>query len=725
MGTSDTNVEQTHAKGCGCAGCQSGTPDSIIATQQEYEALHSGGGGHNAPGPAADPTTFANYLTHGFWTDMGSTNRSWDHNNLTYSLSNEFTAAQKDGLRMAFDLWEDVADITFTEVAGGADMTVLEGDDSAAYSSSSTSGTTILSNTISIDTNPPWWTNFDDIGDYALMTAIHEIGHSLGLGHTGNYNGSATYADDAQWANDSHQMTVMSYFNDQNVGSDHWDSSNAWQYSATPMLIDIVAIQNIYGANTTTRSGNTTYGFNSDAGMDQYDFSISQVPIAIWDGGGNDTLDLSGYSQDQTIYLTEGDFSSTGYMTNNLVIAYGTTIENAVGGTGADTIYGNDVDNVITGNAGDDIIFGTIGNDTIDGGANTDTVNYTYAVNEFAYNFIDGISLSISHLVLGFTDLLSNIENYIFAGVSYTRAFLEANYGDNTMNGTASNDRMSGTAAPDEIHAGDGSDTIRAGDGDDTVYGDDGNDIIWAGTGDNTVYGGNGNDYFYLSGSINTVDGGAGNDEIRYGHSNVAISVNLTAGTVDENRDGSIEDNLTSIEYVVGSRANDQIVGDANNNRLQGNDGDDLVQGGDGSDSVFGNNGNDTLYGQNGRDYLFGGEGNDLLYGGAGADVMRGQGGTDSYIWEAADMDGSVDTIYTFSIGNNDSLNISDLLVGYNALADAITDFIQITDDGTNSFLAVDSDGGANNFVQIATLMNVTGLTDEKTLETNGNLITV
>ena len=64
-------------------------------------------------------------------------------------------------------------------------------------------------------------------------------------------------------------------------------------------------------------------------------------------------------------------------------------------------------------------------------------------------------------------------------------------------------------------------------------------------------------------------------------------------------------------------------------------------------------------------------------------------------------------------------------MFGYDPLVDAITDFVQITDNGTDSSVSVDSDGGADNFVQIATLQNATGLTDETALEGNGQLITV
>ena len=736
MSTSiDTSMDSTGTTGCGCAACQSGQPTDLVNyTQAQYESeyaaqLESGSGGLSAPGPAADPNTFANYLTNGFWSDIGASNRSWTQNNISFSLSNEFSADQKAGLRMAFDLWADVADIDFTEVASGADITVLEGDDGRAYSQSWTSGTTITTNTISIDTNTgggAFWSDFNDLGDYALMTALHEIGHSLGLGHTGNYNGSASYATDAQWVNDTHQMTVMSYFYDTSVGSDHWDSGGAWQYSATPMLIDILAIQNIYGADYGTRNTDTTYGFNSNAGHDQYDFSVSEVPIAIWDGGGTDTIDLSGYSTANTLYLTEGDFSSVGYMTNNLVIAYNAVIENAVGGSGADTIYGNDANNVISGGLGNDTIYGTIGNDTLDGEGGTDTVSYSYSVNEFAFNFIDSVSLSINHLTLGFTHLLSNMENYIFAGVSYTRAWLEANFGTTTHNGTNSNDVLRGTNGSEEFYGQGGNDIIRALGGDDEAWGGSGMDTFYGGGGTNEFYGGEGNDFFNVAGGNDTIDGGGGSrDEIRYLNSENAVEVDLLAGTVDEGRDGSVEDTLVSIEYVVGSQGNDLITGDLSANRIQGWHGDDVVYGGGGHDNLSGNNGDDTLYGDAGNDRIYGQDGDDILYGGTGIDRLFGGADADTFVFRAADLDGSTDVIGDFSLGQNDVIDISDILTGYTQGVDAITDFVQITNDGTHSYLSVDANGGANSFVQIAQILNNTGLNNEALLETNGNLITV
>src|SRR5204863_6083394 len=114
---------------------------------------------------------------------------------------------------------------------------------------------------------------------------------------------------------------------------------------------------------------------HSTAGRAAFDFDRNHNPvIAIWDAGGVDTLDASGFTTNQRIDLRSGEFSDVGALTQNVAIAYGATIENAVGGSGKDTIAGNKANNVLTGNAGDDSLSGGAGADTLNGGLGSDTM---------------------------------------------------------------------------------------------------------------------------------------------------------------------------------------------------------------------------------------------------------------------------------------------------------------------------------------------------------------
>ena len=228
--------------------------------------------------------------------------------------------------------------------------------------------------------------SFTSFGTHAENNYIHEIGHALGLNHPGPYDsskGTPTYAANAQYAQDTEQYSIMSYFKADNDGTDHTDASGKYIFPQTPMLHDVATIQAMYGADSHTREGNTVYGFNSNAVRPEFDFTQNKTPVlTIWDGNGNDTLDVSGFNGNQTINLGAGQFSSVGNKTategtelnNNVAIAYGATIENAVGGSGNDKIYGNAVANKLTGGAGNDYLSAGDGNDTLTGGVFIDSL---------------------------------------------------------------------------------------------------------------------------------------------------------------------------------------------------------------------------------------------------------------------------------------------------------------------------------------------------------------
>ena len=295
----------------------------------------------------------------------------------------QMSAVKSSMAALAFELWDDVIAARLDRVASHANI-------SFAYSTVTDGGGTYTSTDINnagdLSKAKIWinssWTSHDqdnDIysGSYGFMTYMHEIGHALGLDHPGAYNGTANYAFDAVYKQDTRRYSIMSYFeaDEDGSGTDHFGRAGDWKYAATPMLHDIAAAQAIYGADMVTRAGNTVYGFGSTAGRDVFNFAINKDPIvAIWDAGGIDTLNASGFATAQTIDLRAGNYSSIGYLTKNVAIAYGATIENAVGGSKADTIDGNGAANVLTGNAGNDRLFAFGGNDRLYGGAGADTL---------------------------------------------------------------------------------------------------------------------------------------------------------------------------------------------------------------------------------------------------------------------------------------------------------------------------------------------------------------
>lgn len=210
------------------------------------------------------------------------------------------------------------------------------------------------------------------IGYFAIM---HEMGHALGLKHPhddGGTVGRPTFAQLGFTAADTQILTIMSYNPAttlaawlQNFGL----PANAG-YPQTLMPLDVVALQNIYGPNTTTRAGDTVYELYNDDAVETY-----------WDAGGQDVLTASkssfGWSilsvsslndENLVVAVPRASNSSTGKFYFN--------VEHLEGSQFNDQILGTDSPNILFGLAGNDILSGAGGNDAIDGGPGLDVAVY-------------------------------------------------------------------------------------------------------------------------------------------------------------------------------------------------------------------------------------------------------------------------------------------------------------------------------------------------------------
>ncbi len=290
------------------------------------------------------------------------------------------SAAQIAATEAALRNYADVANVSIAQVVPGGttnSATILVG----AYNSTS-DGAGAYANfpgpTAAGNVAGDLWINNDSvshtdiaIGTYDYWVFLHELGHAMGLSHPGDYNAAPgvaiTYRNAAQYIQDSNQYSVMSYF-DATVTEPDAPGS----YADTLMLYDIYAVQQLYGVNHGTRAGDDTYGFHSSLGG-AYDFTTNTDPLlCIWDGAGTDTLNLSGFRARQSIDLAAGSLSDVGGFKGNLSIAVGCDIENAVGGRGRDTIYGNALGNLLKGGKGADILDGGKGQDRMTGGGGAD-----------------------------------------------------------------------------------------------------------------------------------------------------------------------------------------------------------------------------------------------------------------------------------------------------------------------------------------------------------------
>lgn len=287
------------------------------------------------------------------------------------------SSVQESAARQSLAMFAQVGNITFTEtdpdtgtMRFSAYNSTTDGAGAYAYYPGDT-GAGSLAGDVNLNNDSVSATSIPR-GSYSFFAMLHEIGHAMGLAHPGDYNAgpgvSITYGTHAQFAEDSHQYSVMSYFDEDNT------TGSFGSYPDTLLMFDILAVQQLYGVNRNTRAGDSVYGFNSNTGS-VYNFAINTDPVfCIWDGGGKDTIDASQYAMAQRIRLGAGTFSDIGGFTGNISIAVGATIENAKGGSGNDDIAGNSIANRIWGSGGNDRLNGYAGNDTLYGGNGNDQI---------------------------------------------------------------------------------------------------------------------------------------------------------------------------------------------------------------------------------------------------------------------------------------------------------------------------------------------------------------
>ncbi|MCD6076483.1 MAG: hypothetical protein K0R89_421 [Ramlibacter sp.] len=269
-----------------------------------------------------------------------------------------FTPEMMEATRDVLAQVAEVANVTFEEVSGVGQMAFRQvqqgtasGDAFLPYFEWKEPGGTIdylyepeVSGDVWMDISQTWTAADLERGGFAHLALLKNIGSALGLKDL-----SEPWGTTLSNALNDQAHTVMSPI------------AAASDRPSTFMPFDIQALQYLYGANTSTRAGNTSYDWDTS------------VPVleTIWDGGGRDTIDCGNQVLRCVIRLNDGGYSTVGTQ-GDIAIAKGVVIENATGGHASDSLFGNDAANRLVGNAGNDVLSGAAGRDVLTGGAGRD-----------------------------------------------------------------------------------------------------------------------------------------------------------------------------------------------------------------------------------------------------------------------------------------------------------------------------------------------------------------
>lgn len=426
-----------------------------------------------------------------------------------------------------------------------------------------------------ISSTSPWFTTAPR-GGYAYFAIMHEFGHALGLKH-GNEQGSFGVVPANR---NSMEFTIMTYASYIGALVASGFRNAAYSYAQSLMMDDIAALQALYGANYSINAGSTVYRWDPLTGQ-QFINGVGQglpagnkIFMTVWDGGGVDTYDFAKYATNLYVDLRPGAWSTVsqaqradlsgdgsklarGNIANALLHANDARalIENAIGGSGNDSISGNATHNTLSGGAGSDTLNGLAGNDVLIGGPGADRL--------YGGDGYDTVSYAGAQAVK--VDLLTGGKAGDAAGDVYS-----------------SIEQVIGTSYADELWGSAASDRLNGGAGNDLIDGRGGADVLVGGAG------------------ADRLNGGDGFDTITYAGAQAVVVDLLNGGKLGD----AAGDVYSSIEQVIGTSYADHLWGGNMADRLDGSGGNDLL---------FGRDGNDVMIGDAGSDILTGGGGNDTF----------------------------------------------------------------------------------------------------------------
>lgn len=327
---------------------------------------------------------------------------------------------------------------------------------------------------------------------YGFHTLMHELGHSLGLSHphiaynsvtqvstlSSDFSATTTLGFNnlgfvINSANDMNKeyFTIMSY--------DSERPANAVDtYAQTPMILDVIALQNAYGVGGgTSGGGSDTITPGSATGLDSY--------RTYFDTGGTDSINLSNYSTGAYLHMGTSIVGanhlvgvSMSMADHQLMVNTGSPqslrwfygeFENATGSASNDLITGNNLNNIISGGSGDDSLAGGDGNDSLYGNAGNDTFDWDSA-SRLGNDTMYGGTGDDTYVVDSINDVVVELANEgvdkIYADFTYSLALVKnveslSLYGTGNINATGNslNNTLDGTSGNNILDGGNGIDT--------------------------------------------------------------------------------------------------------------------------------------------------------------------------------------------------------------------------------------------------------------------------
>jgi serralysin len=285
-----------------------------------------------------------------------------------------------------------------------------------------------------------------------------------------------------------------------------------------------------------------------------------------------DTLNFSFTTSPIMVKLGEGEAQ---VINLNLVLRLIAchSIENVIGGDGADSLTGNSLDNRLTGGGGDDTLVGGRGNDTYafdaDVSLGTDTINE----DADSEGGVDALDLT-GTTALGVTVNLANATPPAQVVNANLRIQLSSNAAFENVLGGQGGNSLRGNSLNNWLVGGLGNDTILGEAGDDVLEGRGGNDTLNGGSG-NDIYKFNADSDLGTSTIIEAAAGGA--DTLDFSASTVGITVSLANPLAQQVKPGLFLNLMATdrIEHLTGGAGDDVLQGNSLENHLNGGAGND------------------------------------------------------------------------------------------------------------------------------------------------------